>query len=111
MCMGNKITVYLISVHYGDELSSDSECVLQLWKVLENFNAYDRSRFLRFVTGRKRLPACITLSQMCGEKDTLPGASTCASTLMLPSYSSVEVAEKKLRYLSFFASVTSCIVC
>ena len=85
------------SVHYGDELSHDSECVVQLWKVLENFNADDRSRFLRFVTGRKRLPACITLSQMCGEKDTLPGASTCASTLMLPSYSSVEVAEKKLR--------------
>ncbi|XP_046857635.1 uncharacterized protein LOC124451045 [Xenia sp. Carnegie-2017] len=100
VCGFTEISMSLLkeSIHYGDELSSDSECVQQLWKVLENFSLDDRSRFLRFVTGRKRLPACITLSQMSGEKDTLPGASTCASTLMLPSYSSVEVAEKKLRY-------------
>lgn len=100
VCGFNEISISLLkeSIHYGDELSSESDCVLQLWKVLETFTAEDRSRFLRFITGRKRLPACITLSQMCGEKDTLPSASTCASTLMLPSYSSVQIAEKKLRY-------------
>ena len=92
-------TPCFISVHCGDDLTSDSDCVVQLWKVLEGFNMEDRSRFLRFVSGRKRLPASITLSHMCGEKDTLPSASTCASTLMLPSYSSVHVAEKKLRLI------------
>jgi len=37
----------------------DSEPVKHLFKVLENFTSNDRSQFLRFVTGRRRLPAAV----------------------------------------------------
>jgi len=40
-----------------EEMRKDDQQVKYLWEVLENFSNEDRSRFLRFVTGRRRLPA------------------------------------------------------
>lgn len=68
-----------------------------MWTVLSQFSSDERSRFLRFVTGRKRPPAPFTVAKAGGDKDSLPHASTCASTLFLPDYSSAAIAKEKLR--------------
>ena len=72
----------------------------QLWKALGRFTSYERSRFVRFVTGRKRLPATIVIAKTSRDasEDSLPTASTCANTLYLPKFSSDEMAMKRLRY-------------
>lgn len=88
---------------YCEDLSETDDRVKYFWKSMENFTNDDRSRFLRFVTGRRRLPAHMTL---CAGKssalvDSLPEAATCSSTLFLPSYSSCKMAEEKLRYAAY----------
>jgi len=40
-----------------EEMRKEDQRVKYLWEVLEKFSNEDRSRFLRFVTGRRRLPA------------------------------------------------------
>lgn len=88
---------------FCEDLPESDNRVKYFWKAMENFTNEDRSRFLRFVTGRRRLPASMTL---CANKssspvDSLPEAATCSSTLFLPSYSSYKVAEDKLRYAAY----------
>ena len=92
--------MFVLSGKYGDNLSESSECVKLLWMVLAQFTSDERSRFLRFVTGRKRPPAPFTVAKAGGEQDSLPHASTCASTLFLSDYSSFDVARDKLRYVA-----------
>lgn len=89
-----------LSGHYSDEMAAGSEQVRQLWKALESFTSADRGRFVRFVTGRKRLPAMFTVSRSARllAEDALPTASTCANTLYLPKFSSDEMAIRRLRY-------------
>jgi E3 ubiquitin-protein ligase HECTD3 len=68
--------------------------------VLEKFSNEDRSRFLRFVSGRRRLPA--TVHVLAGDgTDVLPTASTCGSAIILPNYTSAKVMEEKLRYAAY----------
>ncbi|KAL9980549.1 hypothetical protein ACROYT_G009151 [Oculina patagonica] len=86
------------SCKYGDDLNESSESVKHLRTVLTQFTSDERSRFLRFVTGRKRPPAPFTVAKAGGDKDSLPHASTCASTLFLPDYSSSVIAKEKLSY-------------
>lgn len=83
---------------YGDDLRESSKTVKHMWTVLSQFSSDERSRFLRFVTGRKRPPAPFTVAKAGGDKDSLPHASTCASTLFLPDYSSAAIAKEKLSY-------------
>ena len=86
---------------YGDDLNESCESVKHLWTVLSQFSSTERSRFLRFVTGRKRPPAPFTVAKAGGDKDGLPHAYTCASTLFLPTYSSAAVAKEKLRLAKY----------
>lgn len=90
-------TIYFLSGKYGDDLRESSKTVKHMWTVLSQFSSDERSRFLRFVTGRKRPPAPFTVAKAGGDKDSLPHASTCASTLFLPDYSSAAIAKEKLR--------------
>ncbi|XP_072048843.1 E3 ubiquitin-protein ligase HECTD3-like isoform X2 [Amphiura filiformis] len=86
---------------YEDIEQSDIR-VNYLWEALTNFTNEDRSRFLRFVTGRRRLPAPLYVCLDRGDKvDSLPESSTCSNTLFLPNYSSAKVAEEKLRYAAY----------
>lgn len=101
VCGSPKITVaeLKLSAHYED-LDATEQRVEFLWEALERFSNEERSRFLRFVSGRKRLPTPIFL---CAEKsdkstDALPESSTCSNTLFLPDYSSSKICEEKLRY-------------
>nr|XP_014350786.1 PREDICTED: E3 ubiquitin-protein ligase HECTD3 [Latimeria chalumnae] len=88
---------------YEDLEQSDTR-VQYLWEALTNFTNEDRSRFLRFVTGRSRLPAPIFIfPDKSGSETTnaLPETSTCSSTLFLPNYPSAKVCEEKLRYAAY----------
>lgn len=48
-----------LSIVCLEELEQEDTKVKYLWEALENFSNEDRSRFVRFVTGRRRLPAQI----------------------------------------------------
>ena len=45
-----------ILAHYED-LEEEDVRIQYMWQALNSFSNEDRSRFLRFVTGRRRLPA------------------------------------------------------
>lgn len=89
-------------MHYEDITENDRR-VKFLWKALETFTNDDRSRFLRFVTGRRRLPAPLYIcpGRSSVQADSLPEAATCSSTLFLPEYTSAKVAEEKIRYAAY----------
>ncbi|XP_060527187.1 probable E3 ubiquitin-protein ligase HERC1 [Cylas formicarius] len=87
------------------ELDENHQLVKWLWDILENFSDYERVLFMRFVSGRSRLPANLAdLSQrfqvMKVDKapDGLPTAQTCFFQLRLPPYTSQDVMAEKLRY-------------
>ncbi|KAK7862054.1 hypothetical protein R5R35_011478 [Gryllus longicercus] len=87
------------------ELDESSQLVQWLWDVLEGFTNAERVLFMRFVSGRSRLPANLAdLSQrfqvmkVDRAPDGLPTAQTCFFQLRLPPYSSQEVLAERLRY-------------
>ncbi|XP_030310729.1 E3 ubiquitin-protein ligase HECTD3 isoform X1 [Calypte anna] len=70
-------------------------------EALNNFTSEDLSRFLKFVTGRSRLPVQITVYPERTDSnalDLMPQASTCSCSFFLPHYSSAKVCEQLLRY-------------
>ncbi|KAK7116135.1 hypothetical protein V1264_001871 [Littorina saxatilis] len=75
------------------------------WTILEDFTNEERIQFLRFISGRTRLPsnpADITqrFQIMTSDRglDSLPTSQTCFFQLRLPMYSSIEVMAERLRY-------------
>nr|CAI5839110.1 unnamed protein product [Callosobruchus analis] len=87
------------------ELDENHQLVQWLWNILENFTDNEKVLFMRFVSGRSRLPANLAdLSQrfqvMKVDKapNGLPTAQTCFFQLRLPPYTSQEVMAEKLRY-------------
>ncbi|XP_033636883.1 E3 ubiquitin-protein ligase HECTD3-like [Asterias rubens] len=92
---------------FFEDLEKTDTRVKYLWEALTNFTNEDRSRFLRFVTGRRRLPTPLYIcpgrsySSDNDMTDSLPESSTCSNTLFLPNYSSAKVAEEKLRYAAY----------
>ena len=88
------------SARYDSGLSESSSRVKMMWEALEKFSNDDRSRFLRFITGRRRLPCTIFIDS--AESDSkLPTSATCSNALYLPKYSSVEEAVDRLRYAAY----------
>ncbi|XP_057655201.1 probable E3 ubiquitin-protein ligase HERC1 isoform X1 [Diorhabda carinulata] len=87
------------------ELDENHQLVQWLWNILESFTDNERVLFMRFVSGRSRLPANLAdLSQrfqvMKVDKapNGLPTAQTCFFQLRLPPYTSQEIMAEKLRY-------------
>ncbi|XP_076258464.1 putative E3 ubiquitin-protein ligase HERC1 isoform X2 [Rhynchophorus ferrugineus] len=87
------------------ELDENNQLVKWLWNILESFTDVERVLFMRFVSGRSRLPANLAdLSQrfqvMKVDKavNGLPTAQTCFFQLRLPPYTSQEIMAEKLRY-------------
>ncbi|XP_052273526.1 E3 ubiquitin-protein ligase HECTD3-like [Dreissena polymorpha] len=90
-----------LSTHY-DDVDEKGVRVKYMWEALRNFSNEDRSRFLRFITGRRRLPATVHISSgRDNAVDCLPESSTCGNTLYLPNYSSAKMAEEKIRYATY----------
>ncbi|NXY75958.1 HECD3 ligase, partial [Glareola pratincola] len=84
-----------------EDFSSDDSRVQNFLEALNNFTSEDLSRFLKFVTGRSRLPVQITVYPERANLDALdlmPQASTCSGTFFLPNYSSAKACEELLRY-------------
>ncbi|CAB3370488.1 Hypothetical predicted protein [Cloeon dipterum] len=87
------------------EVDESSELVQWLWNILENFSNAERVLFMRFVSGRSRLPANLAdlsqrfqVTKVDHATDGLPTAQTCFFQLRLPSYSSQEIMAERLRY-------------
>ncbi|KFZ68013.1 E3 ubiquitin-protein ligase HECTD3, partial [Podiceps cristatus] len=84
-----------------EDFSSDDTSIQKFWEALNNFTREDLSRFLKFVTGRSRLPVQITVYPERANSNTLdlmPQACTCSCTFYLPNYSSAKACEELLRY-------------
>ncbi|XP_050756522.1 E3 ubiquitin-protein ligase HECTD3-like [Gymnogyps californianus] len=84
-----------------DDFPSDDTRVQKFLEALSNFTSEDLSRFLKFVTGRSRLPVQITVypeRTNLNTLDLMPQASTCSCSFFLPNYSSAKVCEELLRY-------------
>uniref|UniRef100_A0A8C3XZV0 HECT domain E3 ubiquitin protein ligase 3 n=1 Tax=Catharus ustulatus TaxID=91951 RepID=A0A8C3XZV0_CATUS len=82
-----------------DDFTSDDTRVQYFLEALNNFTSEDLSRFLKFVTGRSRLPVQIHVyPESLEELDLMPQACTCSCTFFLPNYSSAKVCEEMLRY-------------
>ena len=101
VCGNPEISVAALkkSTRYDGSLSEKSKEVQIMWEALEQFSNKDRSRFLRFISGRRRLPCTIYIDgvdEASGSK--LPTSATCSNTLYLPNYSSVNEAVDRLRY-------------
>jgi len=88
------------SVRY-EGISPNDTRVEYFWQVLLDFSPRDRALFMRFVSGRERLPVRLKVMPLHTEGDPdayLPGASTCFFWISLPDYSSVDVMRQKLLY-------------
>nr|XP_009477774.1 PREDICTED: E3 ubiquitin-protein ligase HECTD3-like [Pelecanus crispus] len=84
-----------------EDFSSDDTRIQNFLEALNNFTSEDLSRFLKFVTGRSRLPVQITVypeRENLNALDLMPQASTCSCTFFLPNYSSAKACEELVRY-------------
>uniref|UniRef100_A0A7S1NCD2 HECT domain-containing protein n=2 Tax=Eutreptiella gymnastica TaxID=73025 RepID=A0A7S1NCD2_9EUGL len=96
------------STSYEGELTETHPLMDMFWSVVGGMSSADRSRLLRFITGRSRLPVQIRIERSYGnsgnEDDYLPTSHTCGNSLDLPSYSSAEVMRRKLLYAIYNCS-------
>ena len=89
------------SAKYDSDLSETSPNVGIMWQALETFTNEERSRFIRFITGRRRLPVTIYIDSSDTGPTSLPTSATCSNALYLPGYTTVEQAAQKLRYAAY----------
>ena len=82
---------------------NNGEKVIQwFWEWLENCKEEDKFKYLKFVSGRSRLPKSnythsITVIDF-KDKNQLPVAHTCSSSLDLPNYESKKILCEKMQY-------------
>lgn len=102
VCGNPEISVEALkkSARYESMLNENSPRVKIMWEALEKFNNDDRSRFLRFITGRRRLPCTVFIDSAEGSSK-LPTSATCSNVLYLPKYDSVEEAVDRLKYAAY----------
>ncbi|NXE08169.1 HECD3 ligase, partial [Lophotis ruficrista] len=84
-----------------EEFPPNDTRIQNFLEALNNFTSEDLSRFLKFVTGRSRLPVQITVypeRSNSNALDLMPEASTCSCSFFLPNYSSAKACEELLRY-------------
>lgn len=82
-------------------LTSEDRRVGLLWAALDAASPQQRRLFLRFVSGRDRMPVKVRILPMVTQGDpncVLPRAATCFFAIELPDYSSLEVMKEKLFY-------------
>lgn len=80
----------------------DSEIVQWFWEVVKNYPEEKQKNLLEFVTASSRVPVngaeslTFVIEKLTGDTDSLPGSSTCFSTLRLPEYENRDVLQRKL---------------
>ncbi|XP_028981614.2 probable E3 ubiquitin-protein ligase HERC1 isoform X4 [Esox lucius] len=87
------------------EVDEQHTQVQWFWQTLEDFSNEERVLFMRFVSGRSRLPANTAdisqrfqIMKVDRPHDSLPTSQTCFFQLRLPPYSSQAVMAERLRY-------------
>ncbi|XP_016139643.1 LOW QUALITY PROTEIN: probable E3 ubiquitin-protein ligase HERC1 [Sinocyclocheilus grahami] len=87
------------------EVDEQQQLVQWFWQTLEEFSNEERVLFMRFVSGRSRLPANTAdisqrfqIMKVDRPYDSLPTSQTCFFQLRLPPYSSQPVMAERLRY-------------
>lgn len=91
-------------VRYRD-ITESHQLICWLWQSLEEFTNEERVLFLRFVSGRSRLPSNLTdipqkfqIIKVDRPINGLPTAQTCFFLLRLPPYTSQAILAERLRY-------------
>eukprot|EP01059_Diplonema_ambulator_P008895 TRINITY_DN1866_c0_g1_i1.p1 TRINITY_DN1866_c0_g1~~TRINITY_DN1866_c0_g1_i1.p1 ORF type:complete len:2356 (+),score=593.02 TRINITY_DN1866_c0_g1_i1:203-7270(+) len=103
VCGQREIDVAMLMehAHYGKQLKN-SNVIDNFWMSVKSFTQADLQAFLRFVTGRPRLPlgksAMLSIDSIDEPRDGLPEAHTCSSLICLPPYSSIETMRRQLLY-------------
>ncbi|KAL4641964.1 putative E3 ubiquitin-protein ligase HERC1 isoform X1 [Arapaima gigas] len=87
------------------EVDEQHQLVQWFWQTLEEFSNEERVLFMRFVSGRSRLPANTAdisqrfqIMKVDRPYDSLPTSQTCFFQLRLPPYSNQSVMAERLRY-------------
>lgn len=104
LCGTAEINVDLLKAHTRySQWSAEDEPIQWLWAILRSFSDKERAQFLRFVSGRERLPQEVNpdadlmlITRQHGPPTLLPKASTCFNTFYLPAYSSLNDLRSKL---------------
>jgi hypothetical protein len=109
LCSEAEIDVDFLRAHTRHSgWDENDETVRWLWQVLREFTDRERAQFVRFVSGRERLPRGVgpdvelmVINRQYGS--SLPKASTCFNAFYLPAYASLEELREKL-----LLAITSC---
>ena len=108
VCGKNTLDVRDLKKHTRyDGFNEKDEIILWFWEWLEECNEHEKSLYLKFVSGRTRLPKeknfnyehVIVKNNINAE--ALPHSATCFFTLKLPLYKDKETLRKKLSYSIF----------
>lgn len=81
---------------------SKSPVIRWFWETVQDYPEAKQNQLLEFVTASSRVPVngaeslTFIIEKMVGDPESLPGSSTCFSTLRLPDYESKYVLQKKL---------------
>ncbi|KAL5481420.1 hypothetical protein EMCRGX_G021569 [Ephydatia muelleri] len=107
VCGSEQVDIQVLKkvARYRDGISESDDIIRWLWQTLDSFTNEEKVLFLRFVSGRSRLPARVSeITQRFkimkgGETtDALPTAQTCFFQIRLPVYRSQQVMAERLRY-------------
>ena len=87
-----------------EDFKKDDEVIKWFWDWLEKCSEHEQSLYLKFVSGRTRLPKDKNFSythiikKNYYNEDSFPHSATCFFTLKLPAYKNRETLEKKMNY-------------
>ena len=88
-----------------DGFNEKDDVIKWFWEWLEECNDHEQSLYLKFVSGRARLPKeknfnyeHVIVKNDYNSNDALPQSATCFFTLKLPVYKDKETLTKKLKY-------------
>jgi len=103
VCGDPHIDVDVLQAHTEySQYSRSDRAIRYFWEVMRGLTDAERSRFIRFAYGRSRLPRGsawerpFRISRRAGGDDQLPISHSCFFHIELPSYSTLEIARRRL---------------
>ena len=90
----------IIGFKKNTECQIDDKIIKWFWEWLENCKEEDKFKYLKFVSGRSRLPSSDYKHSInrINEKNRLPVSHTCSFALDLPEYDSKKILIEKMEY-------------
>ena len=83
------------------ECNNHEKIIIWFWEWLESCKEEDKFKYLKFVSGRSRLPKVKYVHKIYidYDKDKLPSSHTCFFALDLPNYDTKEILYEKMKYV------------